>query len=94
MIGSIVAAFVAVWFYMTAKRSGRQPISWAVAGILMYYIIALLWTNLVTPPIKDAASHSQSGFLIFLTRYAYIIVGLIGAVLFNLKFGGSKAEED
>ena len=93
MIGSIVAACLAFWFYQTAKRTGRQPVSWAVAGLLVYFIVALLWTNVVTPPIKDAASHSQSGILIFLTRYAYIIVGSVCAVLFNLKFGKSKAED-
>lgn len=93
MLGSIVAAFVAVWFYQTAKRTGRQPVSWAVAGIVVYFMVALLWTNLVTPPIKDAASHSQSGILIFLTRYAYILAGLACAVFFNLKFSGSKEQE-
>ncbi|WP_031433698.1 hypothetical protein [Methylomarinum vadi] len=93
MIGSIVAAGVAIWFYFTAKNSGRQPISWAVAGLLVYFIVALLWTKLVTPPIKDAATHSQSGLLIFLTRYAYIVVGLTCAALFNLKFGRSKVED-
>ncbi len=93
MIGSIVAAGVAIWFYQTAKRHGRQPISWAVAGLLVYFTVALLWTNVVTPPIKDAASHSQSGVLIFLTRYAYIIVGLACAAAFNLKFGGAKSEQ-
>ncbi|WP_305908957.1 hypothetical protein Q9L42_008055 [Methylomarinum sp. Ch1-1] len=93
MIGSVVAAFVAIWFYHTAKQTGRQPISWAVAGIVVYFMVALMWTNFVTPPIKDAASHSQNGFLIFLTRYAYIMVGLACAVFFNLKFAGSKERD-
>ena len=90
MIGSIVAVFVAVWFYYTAKNTGRDPISWAVAGLVVYFMVCLVWTWFVTPPIKDAASHSQSGLLIFLTRYAYILVGLASAVFFNLKFAGSS----
>ncbi len=92
MIGSVVAAFVAIWFYQTAKQAGRQPVSWAVAGIIVYFMVALTWSYFVTPPIKDAASHSQNGVLIFLTRYAYILVGLVCAVLFNLKFAGVKSE--
>ncbi len=93
MIGSIVAILVAVWFYLSAKNTSRQPVSWAVAGLVVYFTVALAWTWLVTPPIKDAASHSQNGLLIFLTRYAYIVVGLLGAVVFNLKFAGSKKQQ-
>ncbi len=93
MIGSIVAILIAVWFYLSAKNTSRQPVSWAVAGLVVYFTIALTWTWLVTPPIKDAASHSQNGFLIFITRYAYIVVGLLGAAVFNLKFIGNKKQE-
>lgn len=90
MAGSIVAIAIAVWYYFTAQKTGRNPVSWAVAGMVLYFTVALAWTYFITPPIKDAASHSQSGVLIFLTRYAYILVGLACAVFYNLKFAGKK----
>lgn len=93
MVGSIVAILVAVWFYFSAKKVGRQPVSWAVAGLVLFYLVELVWTWFVTPPIKDAATHTQSGFLVFLTRYAYIAVGLACAALFNYKFVGKKNQD-
>lgn len=90
MIGTIVAILLAVWFYFTAKQTGRDPVSWAIAGAVLYFTVALTWSTFVTPPIKDAASHSQSGLLIFVTRYAYIVVSSVCAILFNLKFAGAK----
>lgn len=83
MLGSIAALLVGVWFYYSAPRSGKSPVSWAVSGIVVYFLTALLWTLLVTPEIKDAASHGRSGMLIFLVRYAYIIVGATAAVLLD-----------
>lgn len=83
MLGSMAAALVALWFYNTASRSARPPISWAVSGVVVYFLAALLWTLLVTPGIKDAASHSQSGILIFIVRYAYIGFGILAAILLN-----------
>lgn len=93
MIGTIVAILLAVWFYFTAKQTGRDPVSWAIAGIVLYFTVALTWTTFVTPAIKDAASHSQNGLLIFLTRYAYIAVSSVCAILFNLKFAGNKHKQ-
>ncbi len=83
MLGSIAAALVGIWFYSTASRSGRPPVSWAVSGVVLYFLAALLWTLLLTPGIKDVASHNQSGVLIFIVRYAYIIFGVSAAVLLN-----------
>ncbi len=83
MLGSIAAFLVGAWFYYAAPRSGKAPISWAISGVVVYFLAALLWTLLVTPSIKDAASHGQNGALIFVVRYAYIIFGAASAVLLN-----------
>ncbi|QSA99852.1 hypothetical protein JWZ98_14290 [Methylomonas sp. EFPC1] len=83
MLGSIAAALVGIWFYNTAARSSRPPISWAVSGVVVYFLAALLWTLAITPSVKDAASHSQSAALIFIVRYAYIGFGVLVAVLLN-----------
>jgi hypothetical protein len=83
MLSSIAAALIGIWFYNSASRSGRSPVSWALAGIAVYFLAALLWTLLVTPGIKDAASHNQNGILVFIVRYVYIGAGALAALLVN-----------
>lgn len=83
MLGVIAATVVGFWFYNTASRSGRPQFSWAVSGVIVYFLAALLWSLIVTPGVKDAATHSQSGLLIFIVRYAYIGVGLATAAIVN-----------
>lgn len=83
MLGVIAATLVGFWFYSTASRSGRSPVSWAVSGVMVYFLAALLWSLIVTPGIKDAAIHNQTGLLIFIVKYAYITVGLVSAAAIN-----------
>ena len=83
MLSSIAALLIGAWFYYTASRSGRSSISWAISGGVVYFLAALLWTLLVTPGIKDAAGHGQNSLLIFLVRYAYVLVGAASAILLN-----------
>ncbi|WP_415880511.1 hypothetical protein [Methylomonas sp. TEB] len=93
MLGSIAAALVGIWFYNTAARSSRPPISWAVSGVVVYFLAALLCTLAITPSVKDAASHSQSAALIFIVRYAYIGFGVLVAVLLNSWLNKSTDSE-
>ncbi len=83
MFGVIAAGLVVVWFYNTANRSGRSPVSWGVSGVVVYFLAALLWSLIITPFIKDTAIHTQSGVLIFVVRYAYIVFGLVVAAAVN-----------
>ncbi|MCQ8106313.1 hypothetical protein NP590_19575 [Methylomonas sp. SURF-2] len=83
MLSVIAAALVDVWFYGTAGRSGRPPVSWGVSGVVVYFLAALLWSLTVTPSVKDAATHNQNGALIFIVRYAYVGVGLAAAAALN-----------
>ncbi len=90
MLGSIAAALVGIWFYSTASRSGRSAISWGVSGVVVYFLAALLWSLIVTPGIKDTATHTQSGVLVFIVKYAYIAFGLACAAGINIWL--NKAE--
>lgn len=83
MFSAVAAALIGMWFYNTAPRSGRAPFPWAVSGVVLYFLMALLWSMAVTPGIKDAASHNQSGFLVFIVQYAYIVFGVSVAALLN-----------
>lgn len=84
MLGSIAAALIGLWFYSTASRSGRPAVSWGVSGMVVYFLAALLWSLIVTPGIKDAATHTQSGMLVFIVKYAYIVFGLACAAAVNI----------
>lgn len=83
MLGVIAAIGVSVWFFMTAPRSGRPPVSWAISGAVVYFLAALLWSLIVTPGLKEAAIHNQSGVLVFIVRYAYVAIGLTAAMIVN-----------
>lgn len=84
MLSAIAAVLVGVWFYHTAARSGRSPLSWAISGFVVYFVAAMLWSLGVTPSIKDAANHTQSGVLVFVVQYAYIAFGLACAGVINV----------
>lgn len=84
MFAPIAAIFIAVWFYQTAASSGQKPISWATAGIIVYFISAVFWTYFINPSIKDSAIHNQSAMLIFISRYAYIVFALACATGFKI----------
>jgi hypothetical protein len=87
IIGSITGIAILVWFYNTAPSFGRNPLHWGVAGFVVYFTVALIWTYFVTPGIKDAAMHSRSTFLMYVVRYAYIILAAAVAIIFNKKIG-------
>ncbi|MGY6277008.1 hypothetical protein [Methylomonas sp. MgM2] len=89
MLSVIAAVLVGVWFYSTAPRSGRPPVSWGISGVVVYFLAALLWSLIVTPSIKDSAIHNQSGVLVFIARYAYIGVGLAIAAIINYWLNGT-----
>lgn len=91
MIGVIAAIAVAVWFFNTAPRSGRPPVSWAISGAVVYFLAALLWSVTVTPALKDAAVHNPGAVLIFAVRYLYIGVGLAAAAGVNVWLNKAKA---
>ena len=73
IIGSVAAILIFVWFYNTAPRSGRNPLNWAIAGFVVYFTIALFWTYIVNPGIKDAAMHSRNTFLRYFSLHNIVI---------------------
>lgn len=94
MLGSLAAIIIAIWFYTTARAMGKNPVSWAVIGLLAYFIGAILWTVLVTPPLRDSVEHNQSYILGFIVRYAYVVVGVGCAMWVKFKHLGSLTEPE
>ena len=87
IIGSLGAIFILYWFYRSAPGFNRKPLNWAVTGVSLYFIIALLWTYFVNPDIKDAAMHNRNTLLMYISKYAYIVIAFTTAFVFNLKVG-------
>ena len=83
MLSSIIAALIGIWYYNTASRSGRMALSWAISGVVVYFLAALLWSLAITPGVKDTATHTQSGLLILIVKYAYIVFGVVCAAGIN-----------
>jgi hypothetical protein len=83
MLSALAAAIIGIWFYLSAPRSQRPAVSWAISGVIIYFFAAMLWTLLITPSIKDTALHSQNSVLIFIVRYAYILFGIACCALAN-----------
>jgi len=94
MFAPIAALFIAVWFYQTANNSGQKPLSWTIAGMVVYFSSALFWSYFVNPSIKDMAIHNQSAFLIFVSRYAYIVFALSCAAGFKMAMSKPSKADD
>ena len=90
MLSSIVATLIAIWFFNTAPRSGRVPITWAISGVVVYFLAAWLWSLIVTPTIKEAAIHNPSGLLIVVLGYAYIAFAASCALVLNAWLNKAK----
>lgn len=85
MIGTIIAFAIAYWFYRGAEATGHNPLKTALWGFLVYLIPAFLWTWLVTPSLRDAASHNPTSLYVFVYSYAYIAVGVACAAWVKWK---------
>ena len=85
MFGSIAAILIVVWFYKSALDKGKNAVSWACIGLVVYFIPAVVWTYVVTPGLKDAFEHNQSSLLGFIVSYAYVAVGVACAVWVRYK---------
>jgi len=82
MLSAIAAIAVAVWFYQSNSDEGR--IRWAISGVIVYSLVAVIWTLLITPLFKETAGHSQNGLMLFAVRYGYILAGLAVAAWLNI----------
>lgn len=80
MVGAIAAILIAIWYYKEALVSGKNPISSAALGALVYFIPAVLWSLTVTPGLRDTVEHSQGIALALIVRYGYVAIGVICAI--------------
>lgn len=93
MIGTITAFLITYWFYQSAKATGKDPLSSAILGFLAYLVPCLAWTLAVTPGLRDAVEHDPGTLSGLFVNYAYILVGVAGAIGIKLMhFKRAKPE--
>ncbi len=85
MIGTVVALAIAYWYFRDAEAKGRNPLKTAGLGFVFYLIPAVLWTWLVTPSLRDAATHNPTSLYVFVYSYTYILVGIACAAWVKWK---------
>ena len=85
MIGAIAAILIVYWYYKGAISAGKNPVTWALIGLLVYFIPAILWTYFINTGLRDSVEHSQNMFLAIIVRYAYVAVGAACAILYRKK---------
>ncbi|HLF98773.1 MAG TPA: hypothetical protein VI457_16660 [Methylococcaceae bacterium] len=79
VLGGLIAIAIAVWFYRTAETKGANPIQWAIAGVIFYYVPMGLWTWLVMP--KMLSPHPTSAGTPWFSLMLPTLVGLGAAFL-------------
>lgn len=80
MIEGILAILVAVWFYQTARRSGRDAFGWAAVGAGVFYATVFLWVGLNKTDFMEQLHHQNVAVGIFI-HYLGSALGLFTAWL-------------
>lgn len=85
MIGLIASILFIIWFFNSAKKVGKNPWGWAIAGFLSYYIPAFIWgiiLGLISSKIDIRISSSSEAIIYGLVvGLSSVLVGSICAAL-------------
>jgi hypothetical protein len=81
MIGGVIAAVIAFWFYRGAEKRGLPNFQWAFAGLIAFYVPNFIWSLTVSKPWMNNL-HAQNaaataGFL----GFSSVLIGAGVAVL-------------
>lgn len=83
VLGGLIAIAIAIWFYRTAESKGANPLQWAIAGVVFYYVPMGLWTWFVMP--KMMSPHPTSAGTPWFSLMLPTLVGL-GVVFLLYRF--------
>lgn len=84
VIGAFIALGVAIWFYQTAMQRGLPAIQWVIAGLLIYYLPAILLASILGPWLKEA--HMVNTFMgSVIGKMPWILAGVLVLVV-RFKF--------
>lgn len=83
-MGSIIAFFVSVWFYLSAQKVKKNGLQWAVIGFVSYFVALRIWRYFIVAPMFVHNTSSPAMTMVITSTPA--IVGLITALLIWIFF--------
>jgi GTPase len=84
------AILVVIWFFMSAKDKGEQPIKWAVIGLIGYWLA--WWGTRLTVVAALSGTVGKSAMGIFLVMQIPAVVAILASILIRKKLMADVAE--
>jgi hypothetical protein len=75
MLGGIVAVLIVVWFYRSAEARGAPAVSWAIAGLIVYYVPNFIWSLMVAKPWLAGLHAQNSTLLATIVGHSSVLLG-------------------
>ena len=82
---------VLVWFYLTAKEKGEQPIKWAIIGLIGYWIA--WWVVKLTVVAALSGLVAKSAMMTFIVIQIPALCAIAAAFLIRKKLLADAAEK-
>ena len=82
---------VLVWFYLTAKDKGEQPIKWAIIGLIGYWIA--WWVVKLTVVTALSGLVAKSAMMTFIVIQIPALCAIAAAFLIRKKLLADAAEK-
>ena len=79
----VAAILVLVWFYLSGKKQGENPIKWAITGLIGYWLSWLIANKLLAAALVGMFSKSTT--IIFLITQTPILFALATVYLVRKK---------
>jgi hypothetical protein len=83
---------VLVWFYLTAKDKGEQPVKWAITGLIGYWIA--WWAVRLTVVAALSGLVAKSPIMTFIIIQIPALCALAAAFLIRKKLLADAAEKN
>ena len=83
LLAKFAGIVVLVWFYLTAKEKGEQPVKWAVVGLIGYWIAWWAVNLTVVSPLTEL--FHKNGTAVFLVTQVPALCAIGAAFLIRKK---------
>lgn len=83
LLAKFAGIAVLVWFYLTAKEKGEQPIKWAIVGLIGYWIAWWAFKLAIVSPLTGF--FHKNGLAIFIVTQIPAICAVGVAFLIRKK---------
>lgn len=91
LLAKFAGIAVLVWFYLTGKEQGEQPVKWAIIGLIGYWV-AWWAVNLSVVSVLTGLV-AKSGMAIFLVTQIPVFGALAVAYFIRKKLLADAAEK-